>query len=362
MQNTVQNQPDRSYALDVIKISATIFILFHHYQQVGQVIFDRHINFFSETGFSWSLMVELFFIISGFVMHHYCDGRLQATAFPSFMAKRMLRLLPPVFISAFVYFALNFLYQRLYGHGWFFYVSANLWGAVVSALGLQTGWGLNGYLTNNPMWYVSVLLLCYCIFYLATYLSQRFRFPSVYAYLFILVLCFGGLRAPLFTPETVRGYRCFFFGLLLGLFYRRYTLNKRLVLLCCAILFVMLAFFLFASYYIDIPMAFTYLFCPALVLLTQTKTAAKVFCHRFWKTLSEISYHVFVWHSPLQLLLYTINETPWKLANPLYMYLFAALAWAVGTVSWLLIDGILSRKLPGILASIFEKRKSSTPA
>ena len=57
---------ERYYNLDLIKSIAAVFIVFHHYQQMANVKFDG-INFFGGS-FYWGYLVELFFLISGFVM------------------------------------------------------------------------------------------------------------------------------------------------------------------------------------------------------------------------------------------------------------------------------------------------------
>ncbi|MBR2925276.1 MAG: acyltransferase [Clostridia bacterium] len=354
----------RTYSLDFLKVLATTFILFHHYQQDGKIRFLNHPNFYFNEKFEWGLMVELFFILSGFVMYHYCDGRLSKTSFSSFMGRRLMRLLPPMAASAVVYFVLGYVYQQIYLKPFYFQESVNLWGTVVSALGLQSGWGLNGWHINNPTWYVSVLLLCYCWFFVITKLSQKHRFPLAYAYLLMLLVSFAGLRLPvmeglefpLFGMDAVRGYKAFFFGLLLAMFYHHFTLNRWLVSLCLAVMGIVVVFMVFAHGYTDYRMTFTYLFCPALILVMHTKPAQKLFGHSCWNHLSAISYHVYIWHNVLQLLLYTINTPLWTSDNPVYMYLFALIAWVVGLLSWLLFDGPVQRILPNILHTVFEKR------
>lgn len=39
---------ERNYALDFLKICATIIIVFHHYQQVTEVVYINHINFLED--------------------------------------------------------------------------------------------------------------------------------------------------------------------------------------------------------------------------------------------------------------------------------------------------------------------------
>lgn len=53
------------YGFDLLKIISATLIVFHHYQQLFSIRFE-HINFFG--GFtSFGILVELFFMISGFL-------------------------------------------------------------------------------------------------------------------------------------------------------------------------------------------------------------------------------------------------------------------------------------------------------
>lgn len=129
----------REYSLDVIKIIATILIVFHHYQQVTGAMFSV-INFW-DGKFYFGYIVELFFVLSGYFMWRYVD-RINATySFKCFILKKMQRLLPLVAIGAVVYEILLIIYQILYGQQWLG-IQVTLWGTVIDALGIQDGWGL----------------------------------------------------------------------------------------------------------------------------------------------------------------------------------------------------------------------------
>jgi len=356
MTMSVASDTKRSNALDFVKIVATTIILFHHYQQDGQVRFSNHLNFFYNSRFDWGFIVELFFMISGFVMYHYCDGRLSKTSFASFIGKRCQRLLPPMTIAAVAYFVLGYVYQQVFGKPFYFSNSVNIWGTIISALGLQEGWGLYGWNINNPTWYVSVLLLCYCWFYVITRIAQKYRFPLVYAYLIMLIISFSGIQLPLFIDNAPRGYKCFFFGLLLAIFYHHFELNQLLSWLCFILMCIVVLFIVRGEMYTDVRMSYTYLFCPSLILLSQTSFAKKVFSSKIWPRLSAISYHVYVWHNVLQLLLYIIDTPFWTTTRPVFMYLFALLAWLLGAVSWWLFEGPVGNMFIRILNRIFVKR------
>ena len=64
--NTVR---ERNYALDFLKIAATVTIFIYHYQQLLDVKFPRF-NIYGGR-FDASCLVELFFLLSGYFMCTY---------------------------------------------------------------------------------------------------------------------------------------------------------------------------------------------------------------------------------------------------------------------------------------------------
>lgn len=100
----------RNNSLDFLKIIATILIVFHHYQQELNVKFTQ-INFFGGK-FYFGYLVELFFLISGFLMFNYIERIKQGLDFKSFFINRVKRLLPLVAIAAILYECLIYFYFR----------------------------------------------------------------------------------------------------------------------------------------------------------------------------------------------------------------------------------------------------------
>ena len=141
---------ERDYSLDLLKILATVVIILHHYQQVMGVHFDNGINFFGGT-FYFGLVVELFFILSGYVIFPYVKKIYDHNiSFSNFFIKRWIRLFPLLLISAVVCEMIWFFCQPYYdGSG------ITFWGTVINALGIQDGWVFANPYVNNPTWYIT---------------------------------------------------------------------------------------------------------------------------------------------------------------------------------------------------------------
>ena len=103
---------NRQYSLDFIKIIATIFIIFHHYQQFICGVLDSGVNYYGGI-FNFGYMVELFFILSGYFMYPYIEKIKHGLSFKKFFGARYIRLIPLVAIAAFGYQFLSLVHIKL---------------------------------------------------------------------------------------------------------------------------------------------------------------------------------------------------------------------------------------------------------
>lgn len=125
--------------LDFLKFIATVIIIFHHYQQSTGAYFSGWINFYNGE-FYWGYMVELFFIISGFCIYRYEEYIAEGNVtLKDFYLKRLLRLLPMLFLGAVLYELASIAYARVYGMDWLG-VKPSLWGTITDIIAVQEGW------------------------------------------------------------------------------------------------------------------------------------------------------------------------------------------------------------------------------
>jgi len=132
----------------------------------------------------------------------------------------MVRLLPLVFIAAILYELLDLICFKATGSFW---QEANVTGSgtLFNALGISAGWAvpLENNSVNSITWYISVLLLCYVIFYLLNRVAKKIQIEVAYLYIFMVFIGVGGhsynINVPFINERSVRGYYAFFTGLLL---------------------------------------------------------------------------------------------------------------------------------------------------
>lgn len=365
-------QTTRNHALDMAKVFATCFILFHHYQMVGVMVTGQTMpgpSFYSSAvqpeDFSWGYVVELFFLISGFVMLPYLQKIRQGLTFYQFYTRRAARLLPLLALSGAVCAAVLVVYDKAYQTS-FWAGDPSLFGVVLHALGIQAGWGFADPYLNSATWYCSVLLLCCLLFFAVVYWSGRLGVSPFYGLVFLVFLGCAGqtfhTQLPLLDNGASRGYSAFFAGVVLAALWPllqkwRGTPWVCLVLLAAA----------GAELYKNggrmpyMPFPLTFLVYPALLFLLQQPPCSAVSRLPLWEGLARISYSVYLWHIPFYILLYSIakllGQDPAVLVCLPGMLLSAAALWGIGWVSYRCLERPLNQKALAWLAALDPARQ-----
>lgn len=295
----------RYYNLDLIKVVASILIVFHHYQQLSGAVFDG-INFFGGN-FYWSYLVELFFVISGFVM---AASNNQEKSIIKRLVGKCIRIYPGTILACTA--AIVIAYTGYFLQGEFLSTTVHYTniGTIIASYTLTfCGWCFNvGLGINNPTWYLCVLLLCYIIYYAIEIVSQRVRLSKDVFYICVfgvsfVAFYFGKTLPWFFTNQNLRGYSCFFLGVLLhNLIVARVSVQKiRVIVLGLAFLTALGSWKLgIGSWFVLV--LFLY---PALVLLAVSvkQVSSKI------SYLAGVSYEMYLWHGPCFSLLRLIGYT-----------------------------------------------------
>ncbi|MBP5493925.1 MAG: acyltransferase [Lachnospiraceae bacterium] len=207
---------------DIIRIILTAAVLFHHYQQLTGTFFYRGINFYGGK-FYFGYIVEVFFLMSGFFMVPYIEKIRDKMSFPVFFGKRLIRLLPSLIVTTIAYDIALFFYVRLCNGTLRYPTDINVFGSIVTALGMGS-WCITKDFEINPIcWYVSVLLLCYILMYIFVFISKITKIPA--GILLAVPMITGVVIThvtefsiiPFLSTRIARGYIHFFGGMLLGI-------------------------------------------------------------------------------------------------------------------------------------------------
>lgn len=342
---------EREYSLDALKILATVLIVFHHYQQITGARFS-YLNFFGGS-FYFGYLVEFFFVLSGIFMCRYIPKiEKEGMTFPQFMKRRYFRLIPMVIVGALVYEFLICIYPILCS-GLYKDKKFTIWGTLLDCLGVQAGWASQNPCVNNPTWYISVLILCYIIFYFISWISSNRVSGGVvqssYCYVIVMLIGLGittyTISLPFLNEYTARGYFSFFFGIILGKWLYKTKITRCIWCVSIAILLAM-TYVLVKHIELIGPAILTVVYYPALIVFFEYPPVAKLFRHEWISTVGKISYDVYIWHCPLFIVVYLfIGTFHWdiNLDSVVSMIIFTVITFLVGTFSYFVIERHLDK-------------------
>lgn len=290
----------RNGSLDVLKFCAMVLIVCHHYQQIYNAFFYG-INFFGGR-FQFGWVVELFFELSGFVIIKYIPRIKNGMTFKEFYAKRYLRVAPAMILSILA-FDVIFSWKLVLLTGSWKSEKITIWNTLISCLGIQNGWVVINPGINKPLWYISILLLCYVIFYLTTFLAARMRVSETGFYCAMILLGIAiqtfEWEAPFLMFNTARGYIAFFYGILLGIAFSKRKPGRRMtgaaLLMTAGLTVLILNNLTFVNDHINLVM--TFLYYPSLIIIFNSAPLSKVFDNRFSVLLGRVSFAAYIWHN-----------------------------------------------------------------
>lgn len=216
--------PPRFPALEGLRVLLILVIVyFHGYPLFGSPEPGTVELYFRSYG--GVLGNQGFFFLSGFLMAHRYRDRIRRgeLELPAFLQRRLLAIYPLYFITVWVGVFLSL--------AWSGFDNVNFSSVTLDLLMLSTGWfgSLTRY--NSPLWFVSVLMQCYLLFYGLCYLARRTRRGDIYGFvgavLLGLAMVLGIWQFPVANVQTGQGLLGFFSGCLLYCAYQGSTAAKR---------------------------------------------------------------------------------------------------------------------------------------
>lgn len=275
------------------------------------------------------------------------------------MAKRTLRCIPMMAIAAVIYEITLYFHSRVFGLDWFG-IQPTIWGTVIASVGLQSNALFNNPCVNNPTWYISVLFLCYGVFYLTTALARRLKVRPSYLYIAVVLMGCGiatySINWVFLDWQTARGYRGFFFGLLLAMMIERSggKPSRVMVLSSVSVLAGFALALIFDRTLLEdyLQYTMTFLVFPAILVLFETLAIRMLFAWKIWGAFGRISFDVYIWHSAMlvqmNLLCFLAGKTL-DYSNLKYMFLFTLATELVGIISHYCIEKPIARRVNGWL-------------
>lgn len=339
----------RIRSLDILKFIMAILIVFHHYQQ-NTGMRGSVVNFYDGTIY-WGTLVEMFFIISGFLSALGIE-KVSKQSFKSYILNKMIRLYPMAMISVCFTAVSGLIYVALIKK-WFFDIRITLWKFWNSLLLTFAGGAVDdGLGINNPLWYLCVLLYCYVILYFIIWFFDRHKINCVYGFALMSILGLSvlqyNIRLPFLNEYSGRGYAAFFLGMILAYIWNAVS-HKILIMYSSVILLISVivyfgAYSLFAANMRDV---FTYIIFPAVLFITlgADRFSDGRLTKRF--EFGGLAYEIYLWHS-CGICVWMLISQRWgmiNIENYYMMFVFTGLLIIFSAVMYHMVEKRITRYL-----------------
>lgn len=207
--------------IDFLKGLSALIIMIYHYRHIVvysglpnasmSLPLENIFNLIYRYGY---LCVELFFFLSGFGMAiNYLDCRLSPLTFKDFIVPKIKKLYPAYFITTFIvviiqYFSLMTQGSMLLGLKNYTFVDV-----VLNVFMVGTGIFATRVPFNVPAWFLTPLIVCYCLFYFIIRQHKEERIYGCIILMLIGAVClYNKWMEPIFNERMARGIFSFFLG------------------------------------------------------------------------------------------------------------------------------------------------------
>ena len=302
-----KEQVEKSKGINILKFICSIIIAcIYHYKNdfpVGN-LFEKNtiIRGMSNYGF---LLVELFFIISGYLFYISYNNKIKNNKkdFNTFIKQRYVRLIPLAALTSIIMFVLENVHYKLYKTYWIFTCNSIV-DLIYQVTGIQHWTKIQGPSLNNAIWYISVLLLCYIIYFFVTKLEKRMgNLIYIYCIVIFTILMTYGINIPFFNYYTLRGLLSFGIGIIIGIVVQNNDIKKLSnisVIILAITIGLTLIFKKEIMGYLPLYLNFVIYPCLLIIVLRIDFLLEKIDI-KFTELLANISFGIYLWNLPLQL-------------------------------------------------------------
>lgn len=353
-----KKQPEKKLykLLDILKFICSILIAcMYHYRNDFPGMFPlENIPGIKQISIHGWLLVELFFILSGFFFFNsYYDKIVKKKEnIKTFFKKRFIRLIPVAAITSIIMFILQQVYIKLNGVYWMWEAN-DLSDLLLQVSGFQFWLNTKSLSLNNAVWYVSVLLLCYVVYYYVVKFAAKKKNKLFILLPVILTFIVQNyqLNIPLLNWNVQRGIISFGIGIFLGyIISKQKSINKlSIISLICLILSGVLYLTIGLEQIGDLTLVLNIIVYPSIIiLLIKLEEFINFIKPNVSRFLANISFGIYLWNLPIQLLTIIISQVfklKFNYGSIIFLIIQILIHIFVAILSFYLIEKKLVRRL-----------------
>lgn len=343
--------------IDILKFAAACIVAFvWHYQHFAPTEGSPFVNLFVFSYPNGWVMVELFFMLSGFgmVLGYANKVMNHEISFTNYMGKRLQKIYPLFFLTLVLVVILEFLYKAKMGET-FVYPNFDLYHFFLNLVLCQNGVFVTDWSFNSPSWCISICFILYIILYIVFYHSKDIK-VAVYKFAglgllasFILGM---GWNYPILNSQVARGLICFSIGVVLAYFYQNEDRINTKIIGYLSLVVLMICYIMFRNNPVGInnfQMLFILFLSPMIILSTlYVPWINKLFSLRFFRYLGSLSMEIYLFHFIVQCAIRNI-DIYWGLG----LNYSARKVWVVYVLATLLVSVIYKHLFAKLNESFF---------
>lgn len=244
-----------------------------------------------------------FFVISGAVTFRCYKGKIEKgeLGFKTFVVGRVARLFPLLGISILYMTVGQLLYYYNHSEWWMGRVNG-IWEVIISLTGLSVGSVVNQLDTvNGPIWYISVLLYCYFIFWMISLKQKKWLY--LVPLLLGMVIISYNINLPFLTESCACGYIGFFVGCLMCILQENKKTRSCMIKIAIGMLGLFIVLFCIfrqrvwnvcGEYYFAVLWPFLSIF----ILVDNITFLRNIMSNKVFDYLGKISWPIYLLHIP----------------------------------------------------------------
>ncbi|MBR7000826.1 MAG: acyltransferase [Lachnospiraceae bacterium] len=326
-------------AIELLRILGASFIVLYHHQQGTKIDFLPIA--FCGGKFNFARFVELFFLISGYLLYKHVDDIREDSSLIEFGEKRIIRFFPMLSITVIAEFILRKISSIVVGGVTY---SFGVFDLLVNALGLQQLGIFETRAVNQPTWFLSVLIFCIILFFASTKAAKK-RNVNPYSFYVIFVILASAIITykwnTLFLNIFIaRGLFSFFFGIILGKYLYNVKASKyELGLAVFPISFVLLTWLKPGWLQTGNDFLYTLMMWIPILIFAVRWNPKFLSENRTISMLGAASFSVYLWNEPLACLRGILVKTDGLRIDTVgFMIIFFIVNWLVGIASYLYLE------------------------
>jgi len=293
------------YLIELLRFLSAVSVVIYHYQ-----IYFFQMNNFNEVMILENLEtlpfnlilslfykygdygVHMFFCISGFIMSYVYLEKTEDTKAKTFFVSRFSRLYPLHFVTL---LAVLFIQQySLYTTQNYQLFQFNDLYHFVLHLAFASAWGFEkGFSFNQPIWSVSLEVICYFLFFVAAVKSKKMSLLTTAILLIFVVISNKVIVGSSDThSDLISCIQLFLTGMLVFQLNKKF---KKLYLLFFAAILLLLS--LIGNFKI-------FIFCPAILLLfvLLENNFLQLISKKLFSYLGNLTYSIYLWQTPVAII------------------------------------------------------------